>query len=68
MQGLGIKFYLEEDPGIPGSIAIYTYLDENSPDKYYLQPTVGDNLITAKMGPPEYIFGIVSSQPLPSIQ
>ena len=69
IQGAGVKFYLEEDPNVPGNIAIYTYLngDPANSDKYYLQPQVGENSIIAKTGAAQYVFGIVPPQPFPSI-
>lgn len=49
-------------------VAIYTYLNADPPtDKYYLQPTIGSTDLIVKTGDPQYIFGIVEPQPLPSI-
>ena len=69
MQGSGLKFYVEPEPGLPINLAICTYLngDPNTSDKYYLQPIAGDNYLVAKMGSPQYIFGFVPAQPLPTI-
>ena len=65
VQGTGVKCYLEEDPNAPGNIAIASYLDGTN--KYYLQPQVGDNKIIGKTGDPQYVFGFVNPQPLPSL-
>ena len=70
MQGNGFKFYFELAPGSVTDVAIYTYLNADPPtDKYYLQPKagVGFNELIVKTGDPQYIFGIVEPQPLPSI-
>ena len=68
MQGNGFKFYFELAPGSTTDFALYTYLNAEPPtDKYYLQPTVGSTDLIVKTGDPQYVFGIVAAQPLPTI-
>jgi hypothetical protein len=69
IQGDGYKFYFELAPGSQTNLAIFTYLNEDpsTADKYYLQPEVGENKLIVKTGAPQYVFGIVPAQPLPTI-